>query len=88
MGKKRKKKKEEANEQEDKRRSLSEVYGGAAKQKRKEVEVKGIRCPNCHCRDWRVGYTRPSENRIRRVRICRNCGKKLITFEIAQRDQE
>lgn len=42
----------------------------------------GIRCPGCGCRDLRVYYTRPlSGGRIRRVRICRYCAKRVMTTE-------
>lgn len=41
----------------------------------------GIRCPKCHCRDCRVTRTAKIDAFIRRERVCRNCGHKLVTFE-------
>lgn len=41
----------------------------------------GIPCPDCGCKDWRVYYTRPAEGKVKRMKICRNCGRKLMTIE-------
>lgn len=44
----------------------------------------GIRCrnPRCGCRDLRVYETRAlPQQRILRIRVCRNCGLKLYTTE-------
>lgn len=42
----------------------------------------GIRCPNCNCPRSTVYNTLPTYgNRRRRIRICRNCGKRFSTFE-------
>lgn len=47
-----------------------------------EAEDKGLRCPTCHCRDLRVYRTvRLRGDRIRRVRICRHCGRRMVTTE-------
>ena len=44
----------------------------------------GLRCRACGCRHFRVVYTRPTwGNRIMRRRECRNCGKRLTTWEEA-----
>ena len=44
--------------------------------------AKGIRCPGCGCRDLRVVYTRKNMvNRIKRVRECRYCHRRIVTFE-------
>lgn len=43
---------------------------------------RGLRCPDCGCGDLRVYYTRPlPDGRIRRVRLCRNCARKVMTTE-------
>jgi len=45
-------------------------------------QEKGLRCRECGCRDLRVYYTRKlTDGRIRRVRVCRHCGKKLTSPE-------
>jgi hypothetical protein len=41
----------------------------------------GIVCGNCRQTGWIVWYTRPQMGKIVRVRKCRNCGEKTITFE-------
>ena len=42
----------------------------------------GIRCPDCGCRHFEVIETRPAWNqRIRRRRQCRNCGRRITTSE-------
>jgi len=44
----------------------------------------GLRCRACGCRHFRVVYTRPTwGNRIMRRRECRNCGKRMTTWEEA-----
>ena len=51
-------------------------------QDEQEASDKGLRCPDCGCRDLRVYYTRPLPlARIRRVRKCRNCGRRVVTTE-------
>ncbi len=42
---------------------------------------KGLSCPKCGCRDLRTYYTRPKEDYILRKRICRNCGREVMTRE-------
>ncbi len=41
----------------------------------------GLSCPKCGCRDLRAYYTRPRKDHILRKRICRYCGKKIVTRE-------
>lgn len=38
-------------------------------------------CRKCHCRDWRVYYTREAIGGVNRQRICRNCGHRMNTVE-------
>ncbi|HPY76665.1 MAG TPA: ogr/Delta-like zinc finger family protein [Anaerohalosphaeraceae bacterium] len=46
------------------------------------TKTKGIACPKCGCKDWKVTDTRVfSHNKIRRYRQCRNCGRKIRTVE-------
>jgi hypothetical protein len=43
---------------------------------------KGLKCPNCGCRDLPVMYTRPDAfGRIRRERQCRNCARRVTSYE-------
>lgn len=49
-------------------------------------QVQGIRCSACWCRHFYVTHTNRVGRRIKRRRICRNCGKPLITWELAQSD--
>lgn len=49
-------------------------------------EKRGLECPACGCRHFRVVYTRPaSGGRIVRRRECRHCGKRITTFEKSDR---
>lgn len=42
----------------------------------------GMRCPGCGAdRTWSVCYTRYQPGAIRRVRICRRCGRRVVTLE-------
>ena len=46
------------------------------------TEDSGIRCPKCNCPRSSVYKTMQTYgNRRRRIRICRNCGKRYSTFE-------
>lgn len=45
-------------------------------------EKRGIECPSCGCRPFRVLYTRRSiGGRILRRRECRNCERRVTTYE-------
>lgn len=42
----------------------------------------GIACPRCGYRVLRTTHTEPlADNRIRRRKVCRRCGRKVVTFE-------
>ena len=58
-----------------KRRSLQDVYDAA------HGGEKGIRCPHCNCLQFEVARTVAQEGRIMRERRCRNCGRRLATYE-------
>ena len=46
----------------------------------------GLECRHCGCRHFKVIYTRPwYGGRIMRRRECRNCGKRMTTWEKAAR---
>jgi transcriptional regulator NrdR family protein len=43
---------------------------------------RGIVCPRCGCRHFKTTHTEPlRDGRIRRRKVCRHCGRKIITFE-------
>ena len=42
----------------------------------------GLVCRQCGCRHFEVLYTRPRPDSVKRVRQCRNCGKRLVTREV------
>ena len=50
-----------------------------------DVEVSpvpvGLECSKCGCRHFFVTDVRPRDKRIMRRRECRNCGKRITTFE-------
>ena len=42
----------------------------------------GIACPQCGCRHFFTTHTEPlRDGRIRRRKVCRHCGRKVLTFE-------
>jgi hypothetical protein len=46
------------------------------------ADQRGLVCRHCGCRHFRVIYTRPAwGGRIARRRECRNCGKRMTTWE-------
>ncbi len=53
-------------------------------QTRGKREESGIVCPQCGCRHFNTTHTEPlRDGRIRRRKVCRYCGRKVLTFEIA-----
>jgi len=44
-------------------------------------QPEGLECPACGCRHLPVLYTRRHPRRIKRVRECRNCGRRVTSFE-------
>lgn len=43
--------------------------------------TRGIRCPDCNCADLRVQNTRDGDGIIKRWRVCRHCGRRIVTNE-------
>ena len=51
-------------------------------QARSKQEEAGIVCPKCGCRHFYTTHTEPlRDGRVRRRKVCRHCGRKLLTFE-------
>ncbi len=49
---------------------------------RQTEDQRGIACPRCGCRHFRVIYTRRARgSRILRRRECRHCGRRITTYE-------
>lgn len=47
-----------------------------------QAEPVGVQCPACGCRHLPVQYTRSRfGGKVVRCRICRNCGKRILTVE-------
>ena len=45
-------------------------------------EKRGIECPRCGCRHFRVLYTRRAcGGRLLRRRECRHCERRITTYE-------
>lgn len=51
------------------------------------IEKTVLECKECGCKDLRVYYTRHFKTYIRRVRICRYCGRRLATRESLEQDK-
>jgi len=50
--------------------------------KQGEGQKAGIVCPQCGCRQFYTTHTEPlRDGRIRRRKVCRYCGRKVLTFE-------
>lgn len=43
--------------------------------------TRGLECPRCGCRHFRVIYTQPRNGFILRRRECRHCGRRVTTRE-------
>ena len=47
-----------------------------------KVEQRGLECRHCGCKHFLVVYTRPTRGgQIMRRRECRNCGRRITTWE-------
>ena len=46
----------------------------------------GLKCPRCHCQNFRVLETRPGEDSKVRRRVCRACGYVFVTGEFVTSD--
>jgi len=42
---------------------------------------RGLQCPDCGCRDFRVVRTAHKPRAIQRLRQCRHCGRRMVTYE-------
>ena len=43
---------------------------------------RGLACPECRCRHFFVVYVRRAKHqRVMRRRECRNCGRRITTYE-------
>lgn len=49
-------------------------------------DVSGIRCTRCGCPHLLAVYKRQVIRKVKRVRECRNCGKRVVTFEVVSAD--
>ena len=53
-----------------------------AAKRSEQNEIRGIACPACGCRHFRVLYTRRAlGGRLLRRRECRHCGRRVTTYE-------
>jgi transcriptional regulator NrdR family protein len=50
---------------------------------REAPRAEGIPCRGCGCTHHHVVYVRRLEGRVMRRRECRNCGRRMITYEEA-----
>ena len=54
------------------------------KQAQPQSSERGIECPKCGCRHFYTTHTEPLwDGRIRRRKVCRHCGRKIVTYEAA-----
>lgn len=49
--------------------------------KNRNDERLGLRCPGCGCRDFRTPNVVEIPDAVRRYKQCRNCGKRIRTRE-------
>jgi len=46
------------------------------------VRERGLECPACGCRHFLTSNTEPLRSgQVRRRKSCRNCGRRVITYE-------
>lgn len=46
---------------------------------------RGICCLSCGCRHFYTTHTEPlRDGRIRRRKLCRHCGRRIVTFEASE----
>ncbi len=55
-----------------------------------QSEKQGVACPTCGCRHLDVLYTRLGYRSRQRVRLCRHCGRRILTKEkiVGEADEE
>ena len=53
----------------------------AATGDRADEPATGIECPRCGCQHLPVAYVRHVVGRTKRVRQCRNCDRRVVTYE-------
>lgn len=46
-----------------------------------EAAQKGLACPACGGLRWMTYKTRPAIGGLRRIRICKDCFRRIITYE-------
>ncbi|GIX04617.1 MAG: hypothetical protein KatS3mg114_0486 [Planctomycetaceae bacterium] len=55
----------------------------------KKRVARGIECPRCGCRHFFTTHTEPlRDGRIRRRKMCRHCGRRIVTYEAPPRPDE
>jgi DNA-directed RNA polymerase subunit RPC12/RpoP len=48
----------------------------------RKQKARGIACVKCGCRHFFTTHTEPlRDGRIRRRKVCRHCGRKIVTHE-------
>lgn len=62
---------------------MSEVEDGEDKK-----DKEGYRCPKCDCKHFLSGWTRHRRKSTVRSRVCRNCGRRVITVEKIKEDND
>ena len=77
---------ESAEEKAARYRSRPDAAMVQAETSRASVKGKGLKCPKCHCQNFRVLATRPGEDSKTRRRICRSCGYVFHTCEFVTSD--
>ena len=51
-------------------------------------QTEGLESPACGCRHLPVLYTRRHPKRVKRVRECRHCGRRIVSYERIPEDTE
>ena len=61
---------------------MDEIAAVEGAEKQTEAQA-GLCCRACGCRHFQVYSTRRRDRYVQRVRVCRHCGKRLVTNERA-----
>jgi DNA-directed RNA polymerase subunit RPC12/RpoP len=60
---------------------VADTPAPAAARPERSQRLEGVRCPDCNCAHLPTLYTRHQGNTTTRVRVCRHCGRRIVTRE-------
>jgi len=62
---------------------MNDINDSSSPQSKAAEPPRGIVCPRCGCCHFRTTHTEPlPSGRIRRRKVCRHCGRRMVTYEL------